>query len=88
MLDLLAILVFIAFPFGLGWFTRSYLAAILPLTSLVAAIVNYATYSFEGPPDEVDVLPGAWVVLSAIALVVALGGAALARRSAARDGRL
>jgi hypothetical protein len=85
--ELVAILVFFALPFGLGWVTRSYWSALLPATSLLVAIANYAANPPEGN-DEIDVLPGVWIVLSAIALVVTLGAAALARRSAAGDGRL
>jgi hypothetical protein len=47
---------------------------------LIAAVANYAANPPAGT-DEVDVMPGAWVVLSAIAVLVSLAGAALARRT-------
>ena len=64
----------------LGWATGRYLAALLPAASLVAWVVSYAV---DPPPgtDEVDVLPGLWILGSAIAVAVCLGGTAFTRRS-------
>ena len=80
MFELVALLLFVAAPFVLGWATGSYLSVLLPTASLIAAVVSYAV---DPPPgtDEVDVLPGLWILGSAIAVIVCLGGAALTRRS-------
>jgi hypothetical protein len=56
MFELVALLLFVAAPFVLGWATGSYLSALLPAASLVTSVVSYAV---DPPPgtDEVDVLP-------------------------------
>ena len=42
MFELVALLLFVAAPFVLGWATGSYLAVLLPTASLIAAVVSYA----------------------------------------------
>ena len=79
MFELVALLLFVAAPFALGYATGSYLPALLPAASLVASVVNYGANPPPGT-DEVDVLPGLWSLGSAIAVTVCLGGAALTRR--------
>jgi hypothetical protein len=83
MFEMVALLLFVAVPFVLGYGTGSYLAALLPAASLIASVVNYGVNPPAGT-DEVDVLPGLWIAASAIAVTVCLGGAALARRSRRR----
>jgi hypothetical protein len=82
-LELLTLLLFIGVPWAVGYGTASYRAALLPAASLVAALVRYAADPPAGA-DEVDVLPGLWVVFSAVAVLVCLGGATLRRRSRQR----
>src|SRR5437016_5513145 len=80
MSEFLGALLFIAFPFVLGYATASYLAALLPVASLMASVLNY----WANPPaaiDEVDVLSGLWIVGSVLALGLCLVGALLARRA-------
>jgi hypothetical protein len=83
MFEVVALMLFVAVPFVLGYGTGSYLAALLPAASLVASVVNYG---LNPPPgtDEVDVLPGLWIAASAIAVTVCLSGAVLARRTRRR----
>jgi hypothetical protein len=83
MFELVALLLFVAVPFVLGYGTGSYLPALLPAASLVASAVNYVANPPPGT-DEMDVLPGLWILGSAIAVTVCLGGAALTRRSRRR----
>jgi hypothetical protein len=80
MFEFVALLLFVAVPFFLGYGTGSYLAALLPMASLIASVVNYGVNPPAGT-DEVDVLPGLWIAASAIAVTVCLGSAALARRA-------
>jgi hypothetical protein len=80
MFELVALLLFVVLPFGLGYVTGSYAAAFLPTLSLLASLLNYGLNPPEGPPDEVDVLPIIWVVASAVAVTVCMVGAALGRR--------
>ena len=79
MFELVALLLFVAAPFVLGYATGSYLSALLPAASLVASLVNYGVNPPPGT-DEVDVLPGLWILGSAVAVTVCWGGAALTRR--------
>jgi hypothetical protein len=83
MFEMVALLLFVAAPFGLGYGTGSYVAALLPAASFIASAVNYGVNPPAGT-DEVDVLPGLWIAASAIAVTVCLSGAALARRSRRR----
>jgi hypothetical protein len=66
---------------AVGYGTGSYWSAVFPTAALAAAVFNYAI----NPPsdlyrDEVNVWPGALIVLSAIAVIVCLAAAALGRR--------
>lgn len=63
--------------------SASYWAALLPAASLIAAVATYASDPPEGT-DEVDVLPGLWIVLSAVAVVICLAAAAVRRRARRR----
>ncbi len=79
MFELVAVVLFAAVPWAAGYISASYRMALLPVVSLVVAVANYAT----DPPkvsDEVDVLPGLWIVLSAIGVVICLLVAAVRRR--------
>jgi hypothetical protein len=85
MLEFWVLLLFVGTPLGMGLRTGRSRVALVPGVSLVAAVVNYV----RNPPagtDEVDVLPGLWVALSIAGILVALGGAAVARRVGHRDG--
>jgi hypothetical protein len=80
MFELIALTLFVAVPWSLGYLTGTYWVSTLPLVSLVLAVALYAA----DPPDhtdEVDVLPGLFAAASAIAVVTCLGGAAIRRRS-------
>jgi len=83
MFELVALLLFVAVPFVLGYGSGSYLAALLPTASLIASVVNYGVNPPAGT-DEVDVIPGLWIGASVIAVTVCLGSAALARRTRRR----
>jgi hypothetical protein len=81
--ELVPLVLFIAAPWALGYMSASYWAALLPAASLIAAVANYASDPPEGT-DEVDVLPGLWIALSAIAVVICLIAAAVRRRTRRR----
>jgi hypothetical protein len=66
--ELLALFLFVAAPWALGYLSASYWEALVPAASLVAAVANYASHPPQGR-DEVDVLPGLWVALSAVAVL-------------------
>jgi hypothetical protein len=58
----------------------NYWAALVPGAGLIVALANY----LGSPPahaDEVDVQPFLWIVFSAGAVLVCLGGAAVRRRA-------
>jgi hypothetical protein len=78
--ELVALIVFVAVPWALGYGLASYWAALLPAACLAGAVISYAVDPPAGT-DEVDVLPGLWIVFSAVAVLACVGGAALRRRS-------
>ena len=75
--DLIALVLFIALPFALGAGTRSYWSALAPLALLIFAIAQYRSYEPRG--DEIDVLPLAFMVGSALGVLVCLVGVAVGR---------
>ena len=81
MLEAFVLLGWIAL-FALGYGTRSYIGSVLPLAVLVWAVIAYQ----QNMPtnDEIRVLYTAYVVASAIGLLIYLGGVALGRRPRSR----
>ncbi len=86
MFEVLALLLFVVAPAIVGYRSASYRAAAIPGVLLIAAVVSYAADPPVGT-DEVDVLPGVWILLSALAVLVSLGGAALRQHSSGPDSR-
>jgi hypothetical protein len=78
--ELVALILFIALPWTLGYKSARYRAALLPAISLITAIANYAANPPAGT-DEVDVQPGLWIAFSAVAVVVSLSATAVRRRA-------
>jgi len=78
MFTVLPLLLFGLF-FVIGYSTRSYVGAAVPLTLLALAVVAFAGRTETG--DEVDVQPFIVLVASTIGVLVYLGGVALGRRS-------
>jgi hypothetical protein len=78
MLESLTLLVFIAL-FASGYGTRSYVGALVPGVIFVCAV---ALYLGRPPPsgDEVDVLPGIFMIVCGIGVLLYLAGVALGRR--------
>jgi hypothetical protein len=66
--------------FAIGYGTRSYVGALVPGVIFVCAV---ALYVDRGPPsgDEVDVLPGMFMIACGIGVLLYVAGVALARRS-------
>jgi len=82
-LELVALILFVVMPGALGYLFASYRAALLPGASFLAALVNYASDPPAGT-DEVDALPGLWILLSAVAVAICLAAAAVRRRARRR----
>jgi hypothetical protein len=85
-LELIVLVVFLVVPALLGYGSGSYWSAVLPGVALAAALAYYAGYEKGPVADEVDVIPGALVISSAVAVGVCLGAAALRRRGRRRAG--
>jgi NhaP-type Na+/H+ or K+/H+ antiporter len=75
---LLVVLVF-AVLYVAGYTTRSYVGVLIPLLLFALAIVSYLNAEPTG--DEMDAIPGAMVIFTAIGVLIYLGGVALGRRT-------
>ena len=84
MFELVALVLFVVLPAALGYISASYWAALLPAASLIAAVISYASDPPEGT-DEVDVLPGLWIALSVIAVVISLVATTVRRRGSTSE---
>jgi putative effector of murein hydrolase len=78
MLEPLLLLALVAL-FGVGYATRSYVGAVVPVAVLALAVILYQQRTPTA--DEVDVLPAIFVVASGIGVLHYLAGVALGRRS-------
>jgi hypothetical protein len=69
-----------------GYTTRSYVGVLVPLTLFVLAVIDYLSWERPAPGtgDEVDVMHGMSVVLTAIGVLIYLGAVALGRRARVR----
>jgi hypothetical protein len=74
----------------LGGWSKRYIVLLLPGAALLASLLNYRAYWSDGrrASDEIDVLPGLAVAISAVALIVCFAAVALSRRAAraSREG--
>jgi hypothetical protein len=78
MFELVVLLILVA-SFGVGYGSRSYVGAVIPMGLVVLAVVGFMNRgSIE---DEVEYLPGIYLVASVVCLGLYLGGVALGRRS-------
>ena len=79
MIDIAFFIVFVAVPLTLGYSTAHPAAALIPAASLVVSIASYALSRPSGT-DEIDVLPGLWIVGSAASVALCLVAVAIGRR--------
>lgn len=75
MIELAAVVLFVALPAVLGYGSASYKAAAIPAVAVLAFGLLYALEP-AGGNDEVDVLPGLFLAFSVLGVAICLAGAA------------
>jgi hypothetical protein len=78
MFEMVLILLLTAVPWGVGYVSGSYWAALIPGVLLCAAALELARRGASGT-DEVDVWPGVLTILCAVAVLLCLAGACFGR---------